>query len=97
MRVRMAKTSSPHTENPFDELGEQAESEADTFLEIVGPILAGFGRVTDAMLIDVTRDLAKAGHSYTVDALRSRLDGLAEAGHVRKETIFGMSEYKLNV
>jgi DNA helicase HerA-like ATPase len=97
MRVRMAKTSSPHTENPFDELGEQAESEADTFLEIVGPILAGYGRVTDAMLIDVTRDLAKAGHSYTVDALRSRLDGLAEAGHVRKETIFGMSEYKLNV
>jgi uncharacterized protein len=95
MRIRMAKTSSPHTENPFDELGEQAESEADTFLEVVGPVMAKYGRVTDAMLIDVTRDLAKAGHSYTIDALRSRLEALVETGHVRKETMFGMSEYRL--
>ncbi|HYG60602.1 MAG TPA: ATP-binding protein [Symbiobacteriaceae bacterium] len=95
MRFRMAKTSSPHTENPFDELGQQVESEADEFLEIVGPLLTRYGRVTDAMLIDVTRDLARAGHSFTVDALRSRLEALVEAGHVEKTTFLGMSEYRL--
>jgi len=95
VRIRMAKTSSPHTENPFDELGQQVESEADQFLEIVGPILAKFGKVNDAQLIDVTRDLAKAGHSFTVDALRNRLEALVEAGLVEKQTFLGMSDYRL--
>lgn len=95
VRIRMAKTSSPHTENPFDELGQQAESESDKFMEVVAPVLAKFPRFTDAMLIDVTKELARAGHSYTVDALRSRLDSLVESGHLVKETIFGMSEYKV--
>ncbi|HWI53979.1 MAG TPA: ATP-binding protein [Symbiobacteriaceae bacterium] len=95
VRIRMAKTSSPHTENPFDELGQQVESEADQFLEIVGPILAKFGKVNDAQLIDVTRDLAKAGHSFTVDALRNRLETLVEAGLVEKQTFLGMSDYRL--
>lgn len=95
MRIRMAKTSSPHTENPFDELGQQVESEADQFLEIVGPLMARYGRVNDAQLIDLTRDLAKAGHSFTVDALRNRLEALVEAGLVEKQTFLGMSDYRL--
>ncbi|HYF90638.1 MAG TPA: ATP-binding protein [Symbiobacteriaceae bacterium] len=95
VRIRMAKTSSPHTENPFDELGQQAESEADQFFEVVGPLLAKYGRVNDAQLIDLTRDLAKAGHSFTVDALRNRLEALVEAGLVEKQTFLGMSDYRL--
>ncbi|MDF2627164.1 MAG: hypothetical protein K0R39_995 [Symbiobacteriaceae bacterium] len=95
VRIRMAKTTTPHTENPFDELGEQVESEADQFLEVVGPVLVKYGKVNDAQLIDVTRDLAKAGHSFTVDALRNRLDALAEAGLVEKQTFLGMSDYRL--
>jgi uncharacterized protein len=95
IRIRMAKSSSPHTENPFDELGDQVESEADQFLDIIGPILVKRGKVIDATLLDVTKDLAKAGHSYTVDALRQRLDALVETGHIKKETFLGMSEYRL--
>ena len=95
IRIRMAKTSSPHTENPFDELGEQVETEVDQFYDVIAPILAKRGKVIDATMLDVTKDLAKAGHSYTVDALRQRLEALVESGHVAKETFLGMSEYRL--
>jgi DNA helicase HerA-like ATPase len=95
IRIRMAKTSSPHTENPFDELGQQVESEADEFWSLVEPLLERYVRVTDAMLIDMSRELAKQGYSYTVDALRSRLDALVDAGKVEKQTFLGMSEYRL--
>lgn len=96
IRIRMAKTTSPHTENPFDELGEQEQSMADEFLTLVEPLLVKYGVVNDAQLIDLTRDLAKQGYSYSVDALRSRLDALAETGHVEKSTFLGMSQYRLN-
>jgi DNA helicase HerA-like ATPase len=95
VRIRMAKTCSPNTENPFDELGEQVQVQSDGFLTTVGPVLAKYGVFNDAQLIDLTRDLAKQGHSYTVDALRSRLDGLVEAGHLEKETFLGMAQYRL--
>ena len=95
VRIRMAKTSSPNTENPFDELGQQAESEVDDFLVILEPLLKKYGVVNDAQLIDVTKDLAKQGKSFTVEALRSRLEALAELGKVEKQTFLGMSQYRL--
>lgn len=95
VRIRMAKTSTPHTENPFDELGQHHEEQADEFFTTVQPLLAKYGVVNDAQLIDLTRDLAKMGQSFTVDALRSRLDGLVEAGLVDKQTFLGMSQYQL--
>jgi DNA helicase HerA-like ATPase len=95
VRIRMAKTSSPHTENPFDELGDQIQSEADDFLVVVAPLLDKYGVVNDAQLIDLTRDLAKQGHSFTVDALRARLDALAAAGHVERQSFLGMNQYRL--
>ncbi len=95
VRIRMAKTSSPHTENPFDELGQQAESAADEFLSVVTPALTKFGVVNDAQLIDVTKELAKQGYSITVDGLRSRLEALVESGHVTKQTFLGMAQYRL--
>lgn len=94
IRIRMAKTSSPNTENPFDELGQQVESEADDFLAEIGPLLKKYGVINDAQLIDVTKDLAKQDKSFTVEALRSRLDALAELGKVAKQTFLGMSQYR---
>lgn len=94
IRIRMAKTTNPHTENPFDELVEQVASEADDFWETVGPIMIKYGVVNDAQLIDVTKALAKMGHSYTVDALRSRLEALAEAGKLEKQVFLGMAQYR---
>jgi uncharacterized protein len=95
VRIRMAKTSSPNTENPFDELGQQVQSESDEFLTVALPVLGKYGSFNDAQLIDLTRDLAKQGHSFTVDALRSRLEMLIEVGHLEKETFLGMSQYRL--
>lgn len=94
VRIRMAKTASPHTENPFDELDQQVQSEADGFWEVVAPLLDDYGVVNDAQLIDLARDLAKAGHSYTVGGLRSRLDALAEEGRLEKQNVLGMSQYR---
>lgn len=94
VRIRMAKSSSPHTENPFDELGQQVATVSDQFLAVVGPLLARYGVVNDAQLIDLTRELARSGHSYTVEALRSRLEGLVEAGQVQKQTFLGMAQYE---
>jgi DNA helicase HerA-like ATPase len=95
IRVRMAKTSTPHTENPFDELGEQVSTEADQFFEIVQPLIEEMGRVNDTQILDLSKKLAKAGQSFTVDALRIRLEALVEAGLLEKQSMFGMSEYRL--
>lgn len=94
VRIRMAKTSSPHAENPFDELHQVAESARSGFLEQMGPIFEAYGVINDAQLIDVVRDLEREGHSYTVDFLRRQLDMLVEKGLVEKETFLGMSQYR---
>jgi hypothetical protein len=91
----MAKTSTPHTENPFDELGEQVSTEADQFFEIVQPLIEEMGRVNDTQILDLSKKLAKAGQSFTVDALRIRLEALVEAGLLEKQSMFGMSEYRV--
>jgi len=96
VRIRMAKTSSPHTENPFDELGQEMAAVVDDFLELVGPVLRErYGKVSDHQLLDLSKDLAKAGHSFTVDALRSRFEALVETGQMEKQSFLGMSEYRL--
>jgi DNA helicase HerA-like ATPase len=95
VRIRMAKTSSPHAENPFDELVGEREEAEDQFLMLIKPFLQKFGVVNDAQLIDLTRDLAKAGHSYTVEALRAHLDRLAAGEQVEKQAFLGMAQYRL--
>lgn len=94
IRIRMAKTSSPHAENPFDELHQAAESSISGFWELIEPVLDAYGVVNDAQLIDVVRDLAREGHTYTVDALRRQMDELTERGLLVKETFLGMSQYR---
>lgn len=94
VRIRMAKSSSPNTENPFDELIQESRAGEDQFWELLEPLFARYGRVNDAQLIDLTRDLARAGHSFTVDALKVRLEGLVEAGILEKESLFGMTEFR---
>lgn len=94
IRIRMAKTSSPHAENPFDELHQAAESSISGFMAVIEPILEAYGVVNDAQLIDLVRDLAREGYSFTVDALRQQMDELVERGLLVKETFLGMSQYR---
>jgi len=94
VRIRMAKTSSPHAENPFDELQHQTQDTVSGFWQVIEPILEQYGVINEAQLIDVARDLARAGESYTVEALRQGLERLVEEGLVTKETFLGMSQYR---
>lgn len=95
VRIRMAKSVGPHAENPFDELGRTAVEEHDGFATVAMPVLKRFGSLNEAQLIDVARELARAGHSYTVEDLRTRLESLARSGGLIKEEFLGMIQYRV--
>jgi uncharacterized protein len=90
VRIRMAKTASPHTENPFDELVQERSDETAEFAELLEPLLAQ-GPLADHMLPHASKELAKAGKSLTVERLRSMLEALVEVGLVEKDETFGTS------
>ena len=39
IRIRMAKTSSPNTDNPFDELIQEIVDQSEGYMDLVGPLL----------------------------------------------------------
>jgi DNA helicase HerA-like ATPase len=93
VRIRMAKTSSPNTENPFDELGAEAAQVEDAWAKILVPVVEEMGALDSGRLIEVARLLAKRGHSVTVEALAGHLERLAEEGYLAKRELFGMAQY----
>lgn len=90
IRVRMAKSASPHTQNPFDELIEEVSDQSAEFLEMLEPILVK-GPLADHMLAHTSQELGKSGKSVTVQRLRSMLETLVEAGLVDRDDTFGVS------
>lgn len=96
IRVRMAKSSTPHMENPFDELHLQVEEESDQVWERVAPVLARYGVFNEAQLIDVSKDLARKGVTIPVEELRRTLDRYAGSGRLERQTFLGMVQYRLH-
>ena len=92
-RVRAAITTSPHTENPFDELKSKSNEEDEKFLNIIMSKLP----INDADLLNTILDIERETKiTYTIDALEERLKLMVEKGHIKKEeTIFGY-RYKVN-
>lgn len=90
VRIRMAKSASPHTENPFDELRQEVVDQSGEYRELLAPLLDK-GPLADHMLPHACRDLAKAGKSITVERLKAMLEALVEAGEVEKDDTFGIS------
>lgn len=93
VRIRMAKSCAPNTENPFDELGHESAQVEDAWVKILVPVVAEMGALDSGRLIEVARLLAKRGTSVTVEALQGHLERLAEEGHLAKREMFGMAQY----
>lgn len=86
-RIRAAITSSPHTENPFDELKNKEKEDDEKFFNIIKTKLP----VMETDLTDLITEIEKEFNiTFTVDSLSDRLKILSKKGLIsRQETIFG--------
>ncbi len=86
-RVRAAITTSPHTENPFDELKAKSNEEDEKFLNVIMSKLP----INESDLLNIIVDIEREiGTTYTITHLEDRLKQMVEKGHIKKEeTIFG--------
>ncbi len=86
-RIRAAYSTSPHTENPFDELKSRIKEEDDKFFNIIINKLP----INESELVHIIMDLEKENKlSYTVNSLEEKLIQMVEKGYISKEeTIFG--------
>ena len=78
VRIRMANTASPHTENPFDELSQQMNQADDEFLAQVRDQLP----LRDNEVLLLVQTLGKRGVSLSVEEATRRLEALVAAGHL---------------
>lgn len=88
VRIRMAKSTSPHTENPFDELYLFIEESKNKIYDTIKDKFP----IREIALEDVLLTLEAKGISMDVLKLKEELDRLvADKKIVKKETIFGAS------
>ncbi|MDY3118956.1 MAG: ATP-binding protein [Peptoniphilus sp.] len=91
-RIRMARTTSPHTENPFDELKKVKTRGQERLLAAAADF---FPISTASNILAVLPELEKRGLSFTREGLISALDQLVEEGKVKRSTDFlGNSRYE---
>lgn len=86
-RVRAAITTSPHRENPFDELKIKAKKTDEDFFKIILNKLP----INESELVHVSVEIEQEENiTYTVDNLEEKLKQLVEKEYIEKEdTIFG--------
>lgn len=86
-RIRAAISSSPHTENPFDELKNKGKEDDEKFMNIIKGKLP----INDTDFIHLITEIEKEFNlTLTIDSLEDRLKQMVEKGHLkREETIFG--------
>ncbi|MGI5840067.1 MAG: helicase HerA domain-containing protein [bacterium] len=91
VRIRAAKTVTPHKENPFDELKRNVRSEDETFYNLIKDKLP----VDPTNLVRIVANLSQSELAgLDVAALTAKLDRLVEKGMLQREkTPFG-SHYK---
>ncbi|MCK8824493.1 ATP-binding protein [Fuchsiella alkaliacetigena] len=83
VRIRVAKTTSPHTQNPFDELEAKTKAKED---ELYGAIAKHLPIYDDDMLTElkaVNKELE--GKMLSRNQLQDRLETLVERGRLKKE------------
>lgn len=90
-RVRAAHSSSPHTENPFDELKKKEGESLEKFYGYVKDKLPIMESDLTNLILDIERQF---GVTYTLNKLLGNLQHLGEKNLVEvEETIFG-NRYK---
>jgi len=83
VRIRVAKTTSPHTENPFDELESKTEADIDKFYEAVVNQLPIYETDLLVKLKEINKELE--GIVLDRNGLVERLDQLVAKGKLDKE------------
>ncbi|MDO5036767.1 MAG: ATP-binding protein [Tissierellia bacterium] len=93
VRIRAAKTESPHRENPFDELFAMRQKQSNLFYDSIEDLLP---LDTSTGLIHAVEVLEKKeGLKYSLDQVKGQLAQLAQAGLLEEETSFlGTKRYK---
>ncbi|WP_408955268.1 ATP-binding protein [Natroniella sp. ANB-PHB2] len=93
IRIRVAKTTSPHTKNPFEELKEQSNLELERLYEAVVEELPVAGNNIAFKLEAINQRL---GVTLDVEQLRQKLNLLAEEGLIVAEDSFlGDKSYQI--
>ena len=94
-RIRAAYSTSPHTENPFDEIKRRLEENEGDFKDMIMDKLP-FNDTTDITFIikDIEKEYKK---TFTTKSLQDKLKTLADRDIIRrKETPFGYIYEKVN-
>jgi len=90
-RIRAANTTSPHTENPFDELKGKIEEDENKFMDIIKDKLP----INGDYFINVIKEIeAETGITYTIDAFEEKLEDLVEKGLLVKQKTPFFNVYK---
>jgi len=92
VRIRCAKTASPHTQNPFDELEEWSRAEEDKFFKVIKEMLP----LSAANLHSYQGEIAeKLGRPISFEEIMKKLENLAREGYIEKETGAFIDQYIL--
>ncbi len=86
-RIRAAISSTPHAENPFDELKNKGREDDEKFMKIIAEKFP----INDTDLIHLIMEIEKdANITMTIESLEDRLKQMVDKGYLKKEeTIFG--------
>lgn len=79
IRVRMAKTTSPHIKNPFDELNDMFNRQEDELLRYIEDKLPIYDADIVQKAAEIERDSA-GRYTFTVDQLKDLLDRMVRQG-----------------
>ncbi|MDO5028356.1 MAG: ATP-binding protein [Bacillota bacterium] len=89
-RVRLAETTKPNVENPFDELKKMAQEADDRFYKLIEPELP----ISSSEFLGLLGILEKADLKINASVLEDKLNDLVNKGKLEKEAgIFG-DQYK---
>lgn len=83
VRIRMAKTVSPHTKNPFEELEEENQKEQEKMMELIYEKLPFF----DGKLNEIIASIEKEnGLKFSYKEIINKLEILCQNGKLKKRT-----------
>ena len=92
VRIRVANTVSPHTENPFDELEGHENEEFEKFFIDIKDLLPIDASNLNTVLINYNK---KSGENLSYDDLKNKLDELCQRDFIEKEDNFLTVMYKI--
>lgn len=91
IRVRAARTTSPHTINPFDELKNRRQEDNSELLDIIKDKLP----ITEINMYDIVKEIEEDldnQKTFDIDGLKAQLDNLVSEGIIiKRKTAFTTS------